>query len=178
MKIYFLLAIFTVLFLGSCVQQTSKIGLIIEVKPTRGQSYIDSSGTKFNLRHIPISISNDSIIPIQLEIAFSKQYDYPSTYNNEKFKVFPMPEIWALDGIEITDSILNELPKFIDSPNLVKIIEPGEEWQFAIGTLYPKGINYGIFPVSLFSHHHRSSGLFLSVHRKPDSKSEIKVFSL
>ena len=53
----------------------SNIGLKIEYKPTRGQTYTDTIGNKYNLRHIPAIITNDSSIPIQIHIAFLKEYE-------------------------------------------------------------------------------------------------------
>jgi hypothetical protein len=134
----------------------SKTGLKIEYKPTRGQSYTDESGTKYQLRHIPVMITNDSTISINIQLAFSKEYDYPIAYKDEQFKVFSMSKDWALDGVEITDSTLRELPKYIDHPEMHKTIQPGETFMFAIGTLYPNSVNYGAFPVALFSHDNRT----------------------
>ncbi len=167
-----ILGLLIVLISCSCAQQTSKgehqtenapnqhlkskAGLKIEYKPTRGQPYTDTLGTKYSLRHIPATITNDSTIPIHVQIAFSKEYDYPIAYNDEQFKVFPMPKEWALDGVEITDSTYNELPKYIDKPFLNKTLEPGEKFVVAFGTLYPHPINYGVFPMAVFSQNNRA----------------------
>lgn len=134
----------------------SKTNLKIEYKPTRGQSYTDSLGTKYQLRHIPAKITNDSTVPVQVQITFLKEYDYPDTYADEQFSVFPMPEVWALDGVEISDSTLKELPKYIGQASMSKVLKPGEHFLFAIGTLYPNEVGYGAFPVALFSHDDRA----------------------
>lgn len=133
-----------------------KTGLRIDQKPTRGQSYTDSLGVKYALRHIPAIITNDSTIPIHVQITFSREYDYPMVYNKQQFKVFPMPEIWALDGVEITDSILHAIPKYINQPVVSKTLAPGEKWLLAFGTLYLTTVNYGVFPIAIFSHNNRA----------------------
>ena len=136
--------------------QRSNTGLKIECKPTRGQPYSDPLGKDYQLRLIPASITNDSTIPIQVQLAFSKDYDYPKAYHEEPFKVFPMPEAWALDGVETTDRMLEELPKYIDRPTINRTLEPGEKFVLALGTIHPSDIKYGVFPVALFSHDNRT----------------------
>ncbi len=160
-----ILGLFSVLIVCSCNQQPSKSGLQIEDGPNqhlkpqtglkienginRGTGYTDSLGTNYNLRYMSVTITNNNTIPIHLQIAFSKEYDYPSPYSDEQFKVIPLPIEWALDGVEITDSMINELPKYIDKPSVNKTLEPGEEFVAAIGTRYrPTG--RGIVPNVLF----------------------------
>jgi len=108
MKFRTIAGLLIVLIVCSCFQQTSKgglqiengpkqhpgsqSGLLIENDPNRGVSYTDSLGAKYNVRYIPITITNDSIIPIHLQIAFSKEYDYPIALGAEKFKVFLIPK--------------------------------------------------------------------------------------
>lgn len=137
-------------------QLQSRTGLKIEYKPTRGQSYRDIQGNSYQLRHIPAMITNDSTIPIHVQIAFSQDYNYPKAYNDEQFRVFPMPKGWAMDGVDITDRMLDELQVFIDRPGIDKTLDPGETWFLAFGTLYPRPINYGVFPVAVFSHDSRA----------------------
>ncbi|MBT8220251.1 MAG: hypothetical protein KJP00_10515, partial [Bacteroidia bacterium] len=75
------------------------------------------------------------------------------------FSIFPMPKEWALDGVEITDNMKNELKNYIDKPFLNTTLKPGEKSVIAIGTLYsrpPKST--GVLPNTLFVH--SNSGLF------------------
>lgn len=118
-------------------QHQSKSGLKIENTPTRGLGFTDTLGTKYGLAYITTTITNDSTIPIHLQIAFSKEYDYPIAYGDEQFKVIPLPKEWALNGVEITDSIINELPKYIDKPFLNRTLEPRERCVATIGILRP-----------------------------------------
>ncbi|MDN5204228.1 hypothetical protein QQ008_22745 [Fulvivirgaceae bacterium BMA10] len=127
----------------------SKSGLLIDNGINRGTSYTDSLGTDYNLRYIPITITNDSTIPVHLQIAFSKEYDYPAAYGDEKFRVFLLPKEWA-DTITITNSMFDELKNYIDRPLLNETIEPGEKCVVAIGTLYSRPTNCGVLPNALF----------------------------
>lgn len=136
--------------------QNLRSGLKIEYKVTRGQGYTDNLGTKYSLRYIPAVITNDSTVPIHIQIAFLKEYDYPSEYEDKQFKVFPMPKEWALDGVGISDSTYNDLPNYINNPSLSKTLKPGEEWLLAFGTLYPRRINYGVFPMAVFPQNNRA----------------------
>ncbi|MCB0524245.1 MAG: zinc-binding dehydrogenase [Lewinellaceae bacterium] len=88
-------------------EPVSKTGLRIVYKPTRGQSYIDENGAKYQLRHIPATFTNDATVPIQVQIALSKDYDYPAVINDRQFRVFPMPRVWGLDGVEKGNIRLN-----------------------------------------------------------------------
>ena len=127
----------------------SKSGLLIDNGINRGTGYTDSLGTDYNLRYMPITISNDSTIPIHLQIAFSKEYDYPSAFSDEQFKVIPLPKEWT-DTILPTDGMIAELKNYIDKPSVNKTLEPGAEFVLAIGTQYlPTGV--GIVPNVLFA---------------------------
>lgn len=159
----------------SCAQHSSKRGIRIENDPSRhlgsksglridnginrGTSYTDSLGNYYNLRYIPITITNDSAVPSHLHIAFSKAYAYPIAYGDEQFKVLPLPKEWALDGVDVTDSMMHDLPKYIDKPLLDVTLQPGEHLVVAIGTLYPRPPKKsGVLPSALFSHTDR--GIF------------------
>ena len=155
MKFILIKGLVLLLILCACQANATKSGLKIAYKPTRGQSYTDAQGTSLNLRHIPATITNDSSLSIHIEIAFAEQYNYPPAFDDKQFRIFPMPEIWAMDGIDITDSILRELPPYMDNPSLSKTLKPGETWYLAFGTLYPKNINYGVFPIAVFSQDQR-----------------------
>ena len=150
MKFGTIVGLFTVLIVCSCVQQKPKSGLLIDNEINRGTGYTDSLGTYYNIRYIPITITNDSTIPIHLQMTFSKEYDFPIAYGGQKFKVIPLPKEWALDGVEITDSLIKELPKYIDKPLLNETLEPDEKYVLAIGTLYSRPANCGVVPNALF----------------------------
>ena len=129
--------------------QEWKSGLLIENGINRGIGYTDSLGNNYNIRYIPITITNDSTIPIHLHIVFSQDYDYPIEYGETQFKVIPLPKEWALDGVEVTDSMVDALQNSLNKPSLRYTLEPDEKWVFAIGTVYqPTG--YGVLPNALY----------------------------
>ena len=141
---------------GSTEEVTPVTGLKLHYKPTRGQSFTDQRGRRFGLRHIPVMITNDSSVAIQIDITFSEKYEFPKTYNDETFHLFPLSKEWGLDGVEITDSMLMEIPGFIDEPGMSKILVPGEEWTLALASIYPLPINYSVFPVAVQSYDYRN----------------------
>ncbi len=67
-----------------------------------------------------------------------------------------MPIEWALNGTEITASMLDELKHYIDKPILNETLEPGEKYAIGIGTLYPRPPKLcGVLPNALFAHRER-----------------------
>ena len=158
----------------SCLQQTTKVnlrnenssrnigtqsGLLIENAPNHGVGYTDSLGKRFNLRYIPITITNDSVIPIQLQLAFSQEYDYPTGYDVQLF-LFPIeakPGEITFDSLtyELSDNALHD---FFDRGmrpvhKLNQTLQPGEKCITAIGTLYPRPPKTAAFlPNALFVH--------------------------
>ncbi|MBT8220252.1 MAG: hypothetical protein KJP00_10520 [Bacteroidia bacterium] len=116
-------------------------GLRIENAPTRGLGFTDSLGMKYGMVYITTTIINDTTIPIDLQFAFSQEYDYPTAYGEEQYNVILLSKEWGLNGVEITDSMINELPKFIDKPYLDKTLKPNEECVETIGILRPSRAN-------------------------------------
>lgn len=167
MKSKNILLLLTIIFWSSCVQPPSndqrsndhtnlpeinfKSGLKIKNRINRGTNYTDSLGVNYSIRNIPISITNDTTISIHLKIEFSKEYNYPYPDNNEKFRLIPLPKEWALDGIGVTQNMIDELPKHIETPLLNVTIKPGEVFLFSIGSLYPRPARTsGVLPRTLF----------------------------
>lgn len=131
---------------------TSKSGLQIKNQINRGINYTDSLGIDYRIRYIPISITNDSTISIHLQLEFSKEYNHPNPESDEKFKLIPLPEEWALDGAIVTDSMLGNLPKYIQHPNINTTVRSGEEIIIAIASMYPRPAKTtGVLPRILFT---------------------------
>ena len=169
MKFRSIVGILIFSFAWSCAQRTSrdertnenmdtrqtmlKSGLTIKNKINRGINYTDPHGDDYSIRYIPISITNDSTISIHLQMGFSKEYDYPHPDSQEKFRLILLPKEWALDGVDISESMLDELPKYIEQPLLNKTIEPGEEFILSVGSVYPRPAKTsGVLPRTLFVH--------------------------
>lgn len=74
MKCRTIIGLLVVLMICSCSRRTSKgrllidSGLKIDNGPSHGASYTGSLGTKYSLRYIPITITNDSTILINIQI--------------------------------------------------------------------------------------------------------------
>lgn len=125
-----------------------KSGLKIENKTNRGTNYTDLQGTDYNLRYIPITITNTNSVPIRLQFDFPEEEDSPKESTNHLFKILILPEVFALDGIPITTKnqvliesmqieLRNYLKKGLSVPyQLDKILQPHENILLAIGTHY------------------------------------------
>lgn len=116
-------------------------GLTINNGINRGTAYQDSLGTDYNIRYIPVKIKNDNNLSIKLHINFLKEYTIRLAGDNS-FNIMPMKREWVIDGGEITDNMFVELEKDIDNPQVNKILKPGEEFLFGIGTRYNVGKDY------------------------------------
>lgn len=150
-KVKALIALILILTACSGNKRQLKNGVLIENRINRGINYEDPNGEQYNIRFIPITITNDSTIPINIQIEFLKEYYNHQSNIKEKFKLIPMPREWALDGIDITEKMMDELQDYIDKPKLNKTIEPGEKFVFAVGALYARPTkSNGILPQGLF----------------------------
>lgn len=132
-------------------QPDSYNGIQIENKINRGINYTDPLGMDYSIRYIPITITNYNTSAAYLQVAFTKEYNYPEPYIHEKFRLIPLAKEWALDGVEISDGMINELPAYIEKPVLKETIAPGEKLIIAIGSVYPRPARTtGVLPRVLF----------------------------
>ena len=146
-----LIGLFSFFVVCSCNQKIFKRKLTIENGHYRGTVVTDSLGNEYMLRYIPIKITNDNSVQAHLQLVFANEYQFPGGNLNEKFKVIPLPTEWGLDGVDITESMREEIKKYIDNPTLNFTIEPGGKFTVAIGTLCPRPPeNGGIDPHILF----------------------------
>lgn len=116
-------------------------GLLIENGPTRGMGYTDAAGTKYGLVYITTTITNDSTLPIQFQVALPKEYDYPSEYGDHKFNLLLWPNL-NTDHVASLDSMMSlaetYLGKDLNNPYLYrKTLEPGAQWVATIGSRFP-----------------------------------------
>ncbi len=116
----------------------SKIGLYIENGQRQGFQYLDSSKTEYNYRYYTITITNDTIIPIQLEIGFSKTE--MSLSNSSNSKVFLLPRHLTPNEQHFDHSISMELKRFLDFEigkleHLNKTLSPNEKCVLTFGVL-------------------------------------------
>ena len=118
----------------------SKTGLKIEYGPNLGA--IDKY-TAGNYIFITATITNDSTIPIHLQVAISEEFEFPDSCIDNKYKVFLLPKELTPDTAtlynNITDGVGNFLDKCLDNPYVLnKTLEPGEYSVITIGTLLPR----------------------------------------
>ena len=167
MKFVTAVRVLIIMAFGSCAQNASKNANLNErsnsrpVKPNngikienginRGAIYTDSLGIPYSIRNIPITIINDTTLPIQIEISFAKEFKYPQNISSEMFKLIPLPAEWAADHSEITKHMLNLIPKYIGEPLINEIIKPDEKFVLSIGSVYPRPAKvHGVLPRTLF----------------------------
>lgn len=158
-----------VLMFYSCIQQTSesgqqvennqnqqqeaKTGLKIEYGPNLGMIDTFAAG---NYIHITATITNDSTIPIHLQLAISNEYNYPDSCGDSKYKIFLLPEELTPDtatlyGI-IADGLADFLDRCLENPfTLNKTLEPGEYTVITIGTLLPNSSKCAALPRAVFA---------------------------
>lgn len=164
MKFRTIVGLLIVLHIGSCIQRTSNGGLLIDNGPSHGVNYTDTLGTKYSLRYIPITITNDCTISIHLQIAISNEFDYPVAYGDMKYKVFLFPKELTPDKVTFdtlsyelgNNELRNLLDTGFDSPYILnKTLERHEKCVITIGTLYPNPTNCGVVPNALFLQNNR-----------------------
>jgi len=126
----------------------TQFGLYIENGPRQGFQYFDSTRTEYNYRFRTIIITNDSLIPVKLEIYFPETSKLIIDSSNSK--VFLLPRHLTPKEQNFDHSISKELKRFldfeIDKPeNLNKTINPTEKCVLTFGVLtdvkYPEPTN-------------------------------------
>jgi len=173
MKFRPILALLIVLIACSCSQRTSKdgqqiedgtnqqalkSGLRIEYGPNLGTGHTDTSGTRHFYVHSTAIITNDSIIPIHIQFALSKEYEFPTFCGDtNKYKVFLVPEELTPDTATLYNNILNGQHDFLNTPLdnpsvLNKTLNSGEYCVVTIGVLIPKPTNCAAVPRAVFSY--------------------------
>lgn len=145
--------------------QLLKSGLRINYGPNLGTSHRDTLGVKNFYVHITATITNDSTIPIQLQLALAKEYEYPAFCGDEQYKVFLLPEELTPDTADIYNNIVNGQHDFLNAPIdssgvLTKKLDPGEYCVVTIGTLTPQPSDCAAVPRAIFSQD--SSSLYLA----------------
>lgn len=150
-------------------QQPLKSGLRIEYGPNLGTTHTDPLGTKHFYVHSTATITNDSTIPIHLQLALANEYEYPAFCGDDKYKVFLLPEELTPDTVTLYNNIVNGQHDFLNTPLvkppvLNKTLSPGEYCVVTIGTLTPKPSNCAAVPRAVFSHD--NNGLYQACDRQ------------
>ena len=139
-------------------QQLLKSGLQIEYGPNLGTTHTDTEGTSHFYVHSTAIITNDSIIPIHLQLALANEYEYPAFCGDtNKYKVFLLPEELTPDTATLYNNIVNGQHDFLNTPldnpsALSKPLKPGEYCVVTIGVLVAKPTNCAAVPRAVFSY--------------------------
>ena len=124
-------------------------GISIENEPRQGSPFIDSSGTEYFYICKKITVSNDTTVPIDLKISFSKEYDHIRAKKGLKSKVFLLPEELTSDeqqynvtmskelkfDLGITKELKSFLNMSIETVSLNKTLKPKEKCVMRFGIL-------------------------------------------
>lgn len=154
MVLLMLVGLFAVLSNCSSAPHESKPGLRIEHGPNQGLSHTDTLGIKYNYRYITTTITNDSTIPIHIQIALPEDV-FPIAWSDHEYKVFVLPRELTPNPPAFHNNITDGLDNFFDTglDNLHaidKTLEPGEQCVATIGTLYLPG-TFSIVPTAVFA---------------------------
>lgn len=87
-----------------------QFGLFVEHGPRQGFQYFDSSKTEYNYRYCTMTITNDSILPIHLEIYLPKTA--LNLNDSNKSKVFLLPRHLTPEEQHLDQIISKELKSF------------------------------------------------------------------
>lgn len=160
---------FIVLIVCSCIQQSSyneqqidgnphehlgsKTGLKIEYGPNLGMIGEFTAG---NYIHITATITNDSTIPINIQMALSNEYDFPDTCGDNKYKIFLLPKELTPDTATIYGIIADGLGEYLDrcleNPYVLnKTLEPNEYTVITIGVLFSGSTKCSALPRAVFA---------------------------
>ena len=108
----------------------------------RGGGYTDRTGKKFGFRIFQTHITNDTIIPIELNINFSRDSIWFLPKSDKYIKVFLFPRSMTPDKQEEADANfgVTRVDSFLDTgltkPTTLKItIKPKEDYVLYIGAL-------------------------------------------
>lgn len=115
-----------------------QFGLHIENGQRQGFQYFDSTKTEYNYRYYTITITNDTIVPILLQINFDKTGILVN--DNVKSKIFLLPRHLTPDKQHVDQTMSKELIRFldveIDTPQkLIKTIKQSEKCVLTFGVL-------------------------------------------
>lgn len=116
----------------------TEFGLSIINGQRQGFQHFDSTGTEFNYRYNTITITNDTLIPIRIEIGF--QATDKNLSNSSKSKYFLLPRRLTPAYQHMDTSLSQELKQFLDfeintTEHLNKTINPKEKCVLTFGVL-------------------------------------------
>lgn len=126
---------------GSDPLPKSETGLTFETSPTRGTRFSDSLGNEYFIVHVANTITNDSTIPIQLQINLPSDFSYPISGHDVNYKIVLWPELTEpphlySDSQSQVQVMENWTIRDWEAPNQFnKLLAPGEKYVITIGTV-------------------------------------------
>lgn len=122
------------------VDQGKRTDISIYNGPRQGFQYFDPLGEECGYRYITTTVFNDSIVPINIKIAFGKEYDSLRSHKILMSEVFLLPRELTPKQQQFDPNISNELKKFLgtrkgrsDSLNIT--LNPKEKCVMTFGIL-------------------------------------------
>ena len=115
-----------------------QFGFHIENGPRQGFQYFDSTKTEYNYRYYTITITNDTIVPILLQINFDKTDILVN--DSIKSKIFLLPRHLTPDKQHFDQTMPKELIRFLDveidpPQKLIKTLKQSEKCVLTFGVL-------------------------------------------
>jgi hypothetical protein len=153
-----------IIILHSCFSKPTDSNKYFGVKiksygPT-GSVYTDTVGKQFGFRSIMFEITNDTLIPVSLQIKLPNEFIDLKPLTDNKYKVFLLPDTMTRDKQYdfLTDNhqVKTTLEKFLNkelySTTLKKVIQPKETYKLRLGFLFNSS---GVVRAELFSKGHQ-----------------------
>jgi len=115
-------------------------GISIENGPRQGFQYFDSTGAEYGYRYVTSTVTNDSSIPVQLNIFFTKENHYAHSTDYPGTRVFLLPRKLTPWRQQFDRTMSSELKRFLDTGLqapvfLNKIVSPNERCVITFGVL-------------------------------------------
>ena len=141
---------------ASTAQEKFKTGLSIEYGTNLGATHTDSEGQRHFYVHNTAVITNDSTIPIQLNLALAKEMSFPDFCGESTYKVFTLPGELTPDTSTVYNNIVNGTHDFLNAPlkntkEIKKTLQPDDICLVTIGVLIQKPANCAAVPRAVFS---------------------------
>ena len=135
----------------------SNSGVSIEFGPNVGGMHTDDQGAKHFYVSSTATITNDSIVPIQIRFELSNEYEFPGFCDDDTYKVFLLPEYLTPDTAAIYNNIVFPDHEFLNSPldsahAMNRKLAPGEFCVMTYGVLISQPANCAAVPRAVFSH--------------------------
>jgi hypothetical protein len=147
---------------NSCADKPTNKYFGVQIKnygPT-GSVYTDTAGKQFGFRAMSFEITNDTLVPVKLQIELPNEFVALKPFTDNKYKVFLLPGTmtrdkqydFATNNHQVSKILEKFLNKELYPTILKKVIQPGETYLLRLGFLFNPG---GAARAELFSKGHQ-----------------------